>query len=496
MIRKGEYEAALMEFNQAIRTNPRYAKAYSDRGVAYSKLNKLDEAVQDFSKAIELAPQDVQALANRANAYQLMHRHQEALSDYTDAVAIDKKYAAVYSLTRGMVEAVQGNFRQAIADYAVALVIDPKNRSARVARADAQEKLDSHFEVSQSLVAPAAETQLAERVTDSSAVIDLGAAVLEAEEEAAEPIAGTQIAKRAGRAQDTHLAITVDEDQSPEDAAYAEEQRKFAEQERQKRMQALEEKAAEIRKRNELEEAKRKAQAEKDGKWKKKAKRDPDEVRETWRKRKQYAILAVASLFLGYWAWQLVWAIIPPSKNPYPELEAQKLAAAFAKDPTAANERFANKVIVVRGKLRIVRPEVVRGRPPLAPKIYFEIPDSDKVMVECVFHDPDVAFDLNADSEYRIAGRVQQFKSGSPIVLKEATVKEGQVGTTATPLDRPRANNSSNSFAAVPEFPADDLHTFCMHRSVFLNMGPIRTRFVHPARGKLLVSFTYAWSYS
>ena len=134
-----------------------------------------------------------------------------------------------------------------------------------------QEKLDSSFEVSSPLIAPAAETQLAQPVAESSAVIDLAAAVLEAEDdEAAVPMAQTQVAKRAARAQDTQLAIAADADESPESAQYQEEQRKFADQERQKRLQALEEKAAEIRKRNELEEAKRKAQEEKNAKWKKK----------------------------------------------------------------------------------------------------------------------------------------------------------------------------------------------------------------------------------
>lgn len=429
MIRQGEFEAALLEFNQAIQTNPRYAKAYNDRGVAFSKLGKLDEAVRDYSKAIELAPDDAQALANRGNAYQRLHRHQEALRDFTDAVAIDAKYAHVYCLTRGLVEAGRGNYRQAIADYAVALVIEPRNRAAQTALADATAQLASAFVAESEPVAAAVEQPTPVLPTESAPFVDLDAAVAELEAESPQSAEETRIAKPHAGAPDTQLALPAQEEESAERVVYLAEQRKFAEQDRQKRLQALEEKAAEIRKRNEVEEAKRTAQP---GKYKKtREKVDPEQRAVQWRKRKQYAVLFIFGLFVAYYGGRFAWSLIPPSKNPYKELTANKFAEEYGKDPVAADERFADQVIVVRGKVKIVRAPVRKGEVPPPPKVFFDIGEQEKISVECQFDDPDIASEMRGDTEYWIAGRVQKFRQGSPITLKQAIIKQGPTGVAS-----------------------------------------------------------------
>ena len=126
-----------------------------------------------------------------------------------------------------------------------------------------------------------------------------------------------------------------------------------------------------------------------------------------------------------YYAGPLLWSLVPQSKNPFPEFEAEKFVAEYAKDAAAANEKFADKVIVIHGKLKVVRAGK-RGRNEPAAHVYFEVPESDKLSVECVFDDMDIAFDLKQDAEYRIVGRVQRYKPGTPIVLKQAAVKAGE----------------------------------------------------------------------
>ena len=49
-----EPSRAIADFSEAIRLNPKYAKAYNNRGLAYKEKGQLDKANQDFAKAKEL----------------------------------------------------------------------------------------------------------------------------------------------------------------------------------------------------------------------------------------------------------------------------------------------------------------------------------------------------------------------------------------------------------------------------------------------------------
>ena len=438
LLRTGENAAALDDFHRAIAANPRYARAYNDRGVAYTKLEMLDEAIQDFSRAIEISPDYSQALANRGNALHLQGRHEEALHDFTRAVAEDAKYVATYSLLRGLTEFGRGNFRQALADYQVALALDPYNRAARAARAEAQTTLQSDFEVADGAVAvppaglstslriPAAPTQ--------EALIDLASAVAAEQRRTAAALA------RANQAEDTALAASAGAPETQEatititnadrNEYEAELRRKHQEQE-QVRLRALAEKAAEIRRQNEAAEAQRKAETTKRARKAGRDRRDPDEIKARNARIKRIVVFTAASLILGYYAVQGVWALIPNSKNPYPELTAEQFVAAYAKDPAEADDKYLDKTVVLKGKVKIVRHQVRRGQPAKPPQVFFELSD-EKFTIECQFDDPDVIADMRGDAEYRIAGRVQPYKPSAPLVLKQCQIRE-QIGGDGPP---------------------------------------------------------------
>jgi len=438
-IKTGEYASALLEFNQAIRINPRYARAYNDRAVAYSKLGQLDDAIRDFSRSLQLIPANAQALSNRGNAYLIQGKHSEALADFSQAVDLEPKYASGYSMLRGHVEVAKGNYRQAIADYAVALALDPFNRAARTAQAETREKLDSDFEVAQPVEVvttksrPAAKAAEPERgpATESVAEIaDLSDCLVE--EEAIAP------ARKA--AERTHLAmpaagadVTQVAEVSPEDRTqYEAEQKKFAEAQEAARIRALEERAAELRRQYMLTEANKKVEAAK--KPARREKLDPEEQAERRKKIRNYAVIAAGLLVVTYYGGPLALSLIPASKNPYKELAAVKFVEEYTKDAGAADDKFADKTIVIRGKVKIVRSAPPRrGVVPPPPKIFFELPEGEKLIVECLFDDQDIAQEIKADVEYCIAGKVQKFKPGTPITLKQAQIREGPVGVAAFP---------------------------------------------------------------
>ena len=64
----GHPEAAIPDYDEAIRLNPDDAKAYYNRGFAKSELEKYFEAISDYDQAIRLDPNDAKAYNNRGLA--------------------------------------------------------------------------------------------------------------------------------------------------------------------------------------------------------------------------------------------------------------------------------------------------------------------------------------------------------------------------------------------------------------------------------------------
>ena len=87
-----------IEYNtNLIRSEPRNASAYIDRGIAYAKKGEFNKAVPDFNKAIEIDPNSAPAYNNRGLAYRRKDELKKALSDYTKAIQIDPRYAEAYN---------------------------------------------------------------------------------------------------------------------------------------------------------------------------------------------------------------------------------------------------------------------------------------------------------------------------------------------------------------------------------------------------------------
>ena len=81
-------DQAIDNYSKAIKINPKFAKAYNNRGVAYIWKKKYYLAIADFSKAIELDPKNGKAYNNRAIVYSYQGETGRALEDLKKAKSL------------------------------------------------------------------------------------------------------------------------------------------------------------------------------------------------------------------------------------------------------------------------------------------------------------------------------------------------------------------------------------------------------------------------
>jgi tetratricopeptide (TPR) repeat protein len=100
----GDLEAALKDFNDAVRLNPQSDSAYRVRGEVWLKKGNLDRALADLTRSIELNPQSgPAALAFSARGRVWVERKDDsrALADFDEAVRLSPQSAFFYFYRAG-----------------------------------------------------------------------------------------------------------------------------------------------------------------------------------------------------------------------------------------------------------------------------------------------------------------------------------------------------------------------------------------------------------
>jgi len=116
---------AIQDFDEAIRLKSGFATAYSNRGSSYGSLGQFGRAIEDFDESISLDPGYPTGLYNRGTAYHNLDQHEFAIKDFDEAIRLDPAYN-----NRGTAKVSLREFESAIEDYNVAISLDPKYASA------------------------------------------------------------------------------------------------------------------------------------------------------------------------------------------------------------------------------------------------------------------------------------------------------------------------------------------------------------------------------
>ena len=132
----GRLEAAIAQYEMAVRWKPTYAEGHSDLGNALTLAGRLPEALAECRTAVRLKPDYAKAHDNLGNALLDTGQVGAALAEYTAAVRLDPDDSTAHYNT-GIALFRLGRVAEAMVQYATAVRLDPDNADARYNLANA-----------------------------------------------------------------------------------------------------------------------------------------------------------------------------------------------------------------------------------------------------------------------------------------------------------------------------------------------------------------------
>ena len=142
-LRNGEYEKAINKYNQAIKSKPDFAEAYSGRGTGKAMSNKSKQAMTDYDKAIRLKPDDAKTYYNRGLIKIDLGQFEEAIADFDEAIRLNPNDPIAYN-NRAIAKAEVDKPEEAFADFDKAINISPEYAAVYYNRAVTWEELSEY----------------------------------------------------------------------------------------------------------------------------------------------------------------------------------------------------------------------------------------------------------------------------------------------------------------------------------------------------------------
>lgn len=89
LFQAGSFPAAIKEFDEGIKRDPKNKAIYSNRCACYLKLMDPHSAVKDAEKALEIDPQFVRAWARKGTAHQMTKEYHKAMDAFDKGLKVD-----------------------------------------------------------------------------------------------------------------------------------------------------------------------------------------------------------------------------------------------------------------------------------------------------------------------------------------------------------------------------------------------------------------------
>jgi len=138
---KGDNDRGIADYTEAILLDPKNAKAFNNRGNAWMFKGDNDRAIADFTEAIRLDPKNAEAFNNRCWARGVLAEQlEQALEDCETSLTLRPSDPRILD-SRALVHLKRHDFKKAIADYDAILKIAPKNAESFYGRGIAKQKM-------------------------------------------------------------------------------------------------------------------------------------------------------------------------------------------------------------------------------------------------------------------------------------------------------------------------------------------------------------------
>ena len=124
LLKRGEMDAALVDFSKCVELDPGRELHYLTRAVTRQLMGDHKGAIDDYSKAIKIRPDAPRSWGNRGLAWMKVGRNDKAITDLDQSLEIWSEYPeGLYN--RGVIRQKLKDYKGAASDYAKALDIRP-----------------------------------------------------------------------------------------------------------------------------------------------------------------------------------------------------------------------------------------------------------------------------------------------------------------------------------------------------------------------------------
>jgi len=120
----GQFDAAVVSYEKALKLKPDYAEAYANLGDVYKNSGHFDMAIINYERALNIKPDFLVVLGNLGNVYSDSGQLAKAVKYYERALKINPDIAIIYN-NLGIALKGLGRLGEAISSYERALKIKP-----------------------------------------------------------------------------------------------------------------------------------------------------------------------------------------------------------------------------------------------------------------------------------------------------------------------------------------------------------------------------------
>ena len=121
----GQYEEAVVEFNEAAKLDAEQPSIYSRLGDCYKRLNKYEDALASYNKSIELDPTNPNIYSNKGDVLSSLGRQEEALEAFKKAAEMNTGAGgALNYYNMGVTYYNNGDMEQAATFFRKAIEVD------------------------------------------------------------------------------------------------------------------------------------------------------------------------------------------------------------------------------------------------------------------------------------------------------------------------------------------------------------------------------------